>query len=287
VEWLQTVAPALSRANSDDQAISLWLKSVSPGSKRVYAAVVREFRSAVPAPLAHVRLEDLAGWFESLGGAANTRRRKQATVKSLLSYCHRIGYLPFDVGGPLAARGFREVEVGRILSRDEVLRIIEAAEGRGREVLEFLYESGVRAGELSGLLWRDLRPHAGGLGLATVRGKAGRTRGIVLSAGLFAWLDSRRGSGESFVFTGPRGGRLEQPDLWRLVRRAAAKAGVESAVSPHWFRHACASHAIDAGAPLHLVQQQLGHSSLAVTGLYLHAKPQDGLFRFLERSAES
>jgi integrase/recombinase XerD len=89
------------------------------------------------------------------------------------------------------------------------------------------------------------------------------------------------------MFSGARGGRMDQPDLWRLIRAAARRAGLEERVSAHWLRHACASHAIEGGAPLHLVQQQLGHTSLAVTGRYLHARPQDGLCRYLALESES
>jgi hypothetical protein len=65
------------------------------------------------------------------------------------------------------------------------------------------------------------------------------------------------------------------------VRAAAARAGIALPVSPHWFRHAHASHALDRGAPIHLVQATLGHTSITTTGRYLHARPQDSSSRFL------
>lgn len=63
--------------------------------------------------------------------------------------------------------------------------------------------------------------------------------------------------------------------------QAALRAGIELAVSPHWFRHAHASHALDCGAPIHLVQATLGHASITTTGRYLHARPNDTSSRFL------
>ncbi|MBU4356156.1 MAG: tyrosine-type recombinase/integrase, partial [Proteobacteria bacterium] len=62
---------------------------------------------------------------------------------------------------------------------------------------------------------------------------------------------------------------------------AAIRAGIEGAVSPHWLRHAHASHALDRGAPIHLVQATLGHASVATTGKYLHARPDDSSARYL------
>ena len=66
-----------------------------------------------------------------------------------------------------------------------------------------------------------------------------------------------------------------------IVRQAADRAGIELPVSPHWFRHAHASHALDRGAPIHLVQATLGHASITTTGRYLHARPNDSSSRFL------
>jgi integrase/recombinase XerD len=65
------------------------------------------------------------------------------------------------------------------------------------------------------------------------------------------------------------------------VRQAARRAGLALPVSPHWLRHAHASHALDRGAPLHLVQATLGHTSIATTGRYLHARPRESSSRFL------
>ncbi|MBK9129438.1 MAG: tyrosine-type recombinase/integrase [Phycisphaerales bacterium] len=67
----------------------------------------------------------------------------------------------------------------------------------------------------------------------------------------------------------------------RIVARAARVAGLEKDVSPHWFRHAHASHALDRGCPIHLVQSDLGHASVSTTGQYLHARPGDGSSRYL------
>jgi len=77
------------------------------------------------------------------------------------------------------------------------------------------------------------------------------------------------------------GGRLRPLAVLRVVRQAARRAGVDLPVSPHWFRHAHASHALDRGAPIHLVQATLGHASLTTTGRYLHARPKDSSSRFL------
>ena len=75
--------------------------------------------------------------------------------------------------------------------------------------------------------------------------------------------------------------RLGEEQVWRIVRKAARRAGIELNVSPHWLRHAHGSHALDRGAPIHLVQATLGHASVATTGKYLHARPKESSSRFL------
>jgi integrase/recombinase XerD len=80
-------------------------------------------------------------------------------------------------------------------------------------------------------------------------------------------------------------GPLDQPQAWRLVRAAAARVGLptgKGGVSPHWLRHAHATHALEHGhAPIHLVPATLGHASVATTSKYLHARPTDSSARYL------
>lgn len=82
------------------------------------------------------------------------------------------------------------------------------------------------------------------------------------------------------VFVSGKGGHLDPSQVFRIVRSAGARAGIEN-VSPHWLRHSHASHAMDRGVPLHVVQASLGHSNPATTGRYLHARPGDGSGRYL------
>src|SRR5262249_58360308 len=77
------------------------------------------------------------------------------------------------------------------------------------------------------------------------------------------------------------GNPLDQSQVLRIVRRASARAGNQKNVSPHWLRHAHASHSLDRGAPIHLVQATLGHASVATTGRYLHARPSESSVKYL------
>jgi integrase/recombinase XerD len=83
------------------------------------------------------------------------------------------------------------------------------------------------------------------------------------------------------VFRPGKGGHLTPVQVHRIVKQAAQRAGLSDRVSAHWLRHAHASHALDRGAPVSLVQATLGHASVATTGRYLHARPNDSSARYL------
>ncbi len=129
---------------------------------------------------------------------------------------------------------------------------------------------------MCGLRWRDLAARDDA-GQVTVFGKGGKTRVVLLSANTWrAILALRNSTGpDAPVFLSREGGALDPTQVRRIVKAAARRAGLPEAISPHWFRHAHGSHSLDRGAPIHLVQQTLGHASVATTGRYLHARPTD------------
>ncbi len=114
-------------------------------------------------------------------------------------------------------------------------------------------------------------------GQITVYGNGGMTRHVLRSSGTWDDLTAIRGeAGDAApVFVSRTGGPLSRAQAFRIVRAAAKRAGVDRDVSPHWLRHAHASHALDRGAAVHFVQATLGHSSVATTGRYLHARPTE------------
>jgi integrase len=121
----------------------------------------------------------------------------------------------------------------------------------------------------------------GGLFL-TVCGKGGKTRTVRVSAATAKTVRALRGEApaSAHVFAG-RTGALDPSQAWRMVRAAAVRAGIEKPVSPHFLRHAHASHAIDRGELLTTVRDTLGHSSIAVTDRYAHARPGQSSSRLL------
>jgi site-specific recombinase XerD len=274
------------QADHDRQLIEVWLHGRSRHTQRAYAADVERLLLETGKPLAALTLVDLQRFADSLGGLAPASRyRALSAVKSLLAFGHRSGYLAFDVGRALRLPAVRSRLAERILPEAGVHRMLslEPVE-RNRTILMLLYASGVRVSELCGLCWRDVQMSGDDVQI-TVFGKGGKTRAVRLPETVWRQLSGLRetaGDGALPVFRSRKGGRALTPvAVLRIVRAAAQRAGIDLAVSPHWLRHAHASHALDRGAPIHLVQATLGHASITTTGRYLHARPTDSSSRFL------
>lgn len=262
----------------DSKLIAQWLADRKPHTRRAYSADVARFRSFIgDKPLATVTAGDVLAFKAALVGADRTRNRALSAVKSLLSYGYGIGILPVNVGAVVKLAKPKDTLAERVLSQDEVKAIIAAASSeRDRRALVMLAGTGVRVAELVSLRWRDVLAVNGGAVL-TVYGKGDKTRRVKLSGWLWDELRSWRGDADADELLFP----LSTRTVHRIVATAAERAGLKSKVSPHWFRHAYATLAIAGGAPLHAVQQALGHSSLAVTGIYLELVGGEGAADYL------
>jgi integrase/recombinase XerD len=273
------------QADTDSQVITLWLHGRPATTQRAYAYEVQGLLAAVDKSLAHITLGDLQGYFSSLENLAPaTRARAINAAKSLFSFALRIGYLAFNPCAALKSPKIKNTLAERILSEAEVHRLMAIeSTPRNQVLLRLLYAGGLRVSEICGLKWRDLQEREGA-GQITVYGKGGKTRAILLSFNTWTELITLKGqaSPDSAVFSSRKGkGHLHPSQVKRIVEAAATRAGIEAPVSPHWLRHAHASHALDRGAPIHLVQATLGHASVATTGKYLHARPEDSSARYL------
>ncbi len=117
-------------------------------------------------------------------------------------------------------------------------------------------------------------------------GKGEKERTVLLSTGTWRELMAIRpvGAGpDAPVFRSRHARPLSPTQAWRIVKAAATRVGLEKAAhfSPHWLRHAHASHALDRGAPISLVRDDLGHASLVTTSRYTHARPGEGSATYL------
>jgi integrase/recombinase XerD len=282
IEPVEAMPP--TQADDDAQMIRLWLaRSASPNTRRNYAREARRFLAHVGKPLGSVRMGDLQDYIAGRPGSSATVALTAAALKSLFAFAQEVGYLRFNIGAAVKVPPIKNTLAERIMAEaDALLMIRQEPSLRNRVLLTVLYGGGLRISEVCGLRWRDLaaRDEAG---QATVFGKGGKTRAVLLSAATWEVLSALRGEApaDSPVFRSRKGGALDPSAVHRVVKAAAARAGLPVEVSAHWLRHAHASHSLDRGAPIHLVQATLGHASVATTGRYLHARPSESSARFL------
>jgi integrase/recombinase XerD len=170
----------------------------------------------------------------------------------------------------------------KALRIDQVERLLAATgdgrtakELRDRALLELLYGTGARISEAVGLDLDDHDPEAASLRL---HGKGGKERivpvGRYASEAVDAYLVrgrpdfAARGTGDSALFLNSRGGRLSRQSAWTVLRTAAERANIDTGVSPHTLRHSFATHLLDGGADVRVVQELLGHASVTTTQIY-------------------
>ncbi len=280
-------AGIVRQAHNDEQVIALWLHGRSPHTQKAYSSDIVRFFKYVNKQLRVTTLGDLQSFADSLTGEnlkPASQNRVLAAVKSLIIFAHKIGYLKFDISKPLRVSKFRDELSERIMTEAEVQRIIGMENHpRNKLLLRILYCGGIRVSSLCSLCWKNIQERKTG-GQMTVYGKGGKTHTIIIPEPLWGDLISSRKNADDDapLFRSRKGGTLHPSQVWRIVRKSAVRAGIKKAVSPHWFRYAHASHALDRGAKISLVKETLAHSSIQTTGRYLHAKPDESSSTYLQ-----
>lgn len=234
-----------------------------------------------------VRLADLRAWLGAQGEAGSSRStisRRAAAAKTFFRWAHRQGHLRSDPSLRLVAPGKDKHLPGVLQARQagELMELAAVASDdedplhvRNRAMLELLYASGMRVGELTGLDVDDVDLEAG---TALVLGKGDKQRvvpfGGPATEALLAWLAVRPqlATAESgpALFLGRRGRRVDQRQVRSTLDTLLAHLPDTPHLGPHGLRHSAATHLLEGGADLRTVQELLGHSSLATTQIYTH-----------------
>lgn len=208
--------------------------------------------------------------------------RHLVSVRMFLRYLHLIGAVSEDIGAHLdrPKTGRRLPNTLRPTQVDTLLAAPTPGEpffSRDRAVLEVLYATGMRVSELASLKLGDLNLD---IGYLRCFGKGGRERIIPIGSraieavrvylrGLRATLTDKAGRNEP-LFISRTGRPLDRTNVWRLVNRYATAAGIAGPIGPHTLRHCFATHLLEGGADLRIVQELLGHVSVATTQIYTH-----------------
>jgi integrase/recombinase XerD len=277
-----------------DDAIQVYLdalaveRAASRHTLAAYGSDLAKFADYLEAAgvsdIGDVRREHVVGFASgaaAAGLAISTTVRRQSAVRGLFRHLVREGLSRTNPAEsvPLPRRPRK---LPSVLSVDEVKRLLAASDEststglRDATILTLLYSSGLRVSELCGLDIGDVDRVTGFL---RCRGKGGKERvvpiGRVALGKLALYLEGPRAEGpgaeQAALFVSAKGTRISRTTVFRIVKRAAARAGIApERISPHTLRHSFATHLLEGGANLRDIQEMLGHASLATTELYAH-----------------
>ena len=293
---------ALADAIDDYLAYLRVERGLAPRTIRAYRADLTDFAASRGAERGWDRSPEVAldylaartrrGRPHDPGLAPTSLRRRAAALKGFYRFCFGEGLIQNDVAAHLDLPRQPRL-LPETLTVEEVTRLLDAAGGddpnepdherriEDRTLLELLYAAGLRIGEATGLDREDLSFDGS---FVRVIGKGDRERLVPLGEIALDWLRRWTGGPRERLlalghvaparggplFLGPRGGRLARQQAWASVKRVAARAGLSSRVSPHTLRHSFATHLLEGGADLRIVQELLGHASISTTQLYTH-----------------
>ena len=235
----------------------------------IAASDVQQFVGWLRAPLAEGGLEL----------AASSASRITSSVRGFHRFLDEEGVVQDDVARDVQTPKL-PARLPKALTIDEVQRLLDAASGtapealRDRALLELLYASGARISEAVGLAVDDVIDRD----MIRVRGKGDKQRIVPLGSFAQDALDAylvrarpvfaARGNGSPALFLGVRGGALSRNSVWNILQRIAQRAELDAHVSPHTLRHSFATHLMQGGADVRVVQELLGHASVSTTQIY-------------------
>nr|WP_197704753.1 tyrosine recombinase XerC [Jatrophihabitans sp. GAS493] len=235
--------------------------------------------------VADIELRSLRGWLAKLSGEGVSRTtiaRRVASARTFTAWCMKVGRSDHDPGQLLVSpRPHRSLPPVLAAAEAQELMELDAVDQspiaiRDRLIVELLYATGIRVGELVGLDVDDLDQSRRVL---RVLGKGSKERtvpyGVAAERALRAWLPAARGSlsgpaSGAALLLGVRGGRIDPRTVRSVVHARLNRVTGAPDLGPHGLRHTAATHLLDGGADLRAVQELLGHASLATTQIYTH-----------------
>jgi integrase/recombinase XerC len=283
-----------------DQELGDYLKHLrnerdaSPHTLRNYSMDLKSFGlflNSKGIPFQKVSIEDFRSYLSDLHGQLSKASigRRMAAIRGFYRYLFKQGKIAGDPSR-LVPIPKSEKLLPALLSVVEIESLFSAADSsesqalRNRAILELLYSSGIRVGELVVLNVEDLPSGYYKGGTLKIIGKGKKERLVVYGekAGIALrnYLEARELKEGAPLFLNFRGARLTARSVERIVESLAIRAGIRSGVTPHTLRHSFATHLLANGADLRLIQDLLGHSSLSTTQKYTHLEMQNLLVEY-------
>lgn len=260
-------------------------KGLAANSIDAYRQDLRQYREFLAhkkvKDLSRVKRDEIVNFLlreKDRGLETSSLARRLVAVKLFHRFLVREGRLREDITSVLESPRIWK-RLPQFLTLQEMKKILQMPQVkrpsgiRDQAFLELLYASGMRVSEATGLRLEDVNLESA---FAKCRGKGGKERivplGKVAIESLRQYLEKVRSKlpPSEFIFIGPRGNPLTRQRVWQLIRKYAREAGIQKRITPHTFRHSFATHLLERGADLRVVQELLGHADIATTQIYTH-----------------
>lgn len=269
-------------------------KGLSPHSVEAYNRDVQAFLETFKPPFHPSQLIQHLAVLHAKGCASSSMARALIALKVFCRFLYREKILDQDISLGLDSPKLWQL-IPEVLTCDEVDRLLTIADtktylgARDQAILEVLYASGLRVSELC-----SLTIYAVDDASVKVMGKGGKERVVPLGSQALAAVDRYLCMREHFssdtLFLTEKGKPIDRVSVWRMVKRYSQAAGIVKSISPHTLRHSFATHLLENGADLRIIQEMLGHTNIATTDRYTHvsaAHLQQAFVQFHPRNHES
>jgi len=270
--WLQ-----LEKSLSDN-SVEAYLHDI----EKLTLFLVQQKEERNPSDLTLKDLENFVQWINELGMTVSSQARIISGLRSFYKYCMLEQICTIDPTLLLEAPKMQR-KLPDILSFSEIEQIIGAIDhskaegGRNRAILETMYSCGLRVSEVVNLRLSNLFMD---VGFIKVTGKGDKERLVPIGRDAIKYINIYRNNirtqltikpgEEDIVFLNRRGHRLSRVMIFLILKELVKIAGIQKNISPHTFRHSCATHLVEGGADLRAVQEMLGHESITTTEIYTH-----------------
>ncbi len=259
-------------------------KGMAENSVHSYGTDLNDFLCYEPRQLEQYTASDIVSYFvtlQSLGLVNASLARKRVALKQFFTYLAR-QEIPVRVDFDQVPKIKAGQHLPDFLTVEEMLTLLDSLprehplQIRNRAMLELLYATGLRVSELLGLTLHDINVAEQ---VILVRGKGSKQRYVPVLESVLelvsAYIEKVRPillqhRNNDFVFVNRLGGKMSRMGFWKILQKAALEAGLKKEITPHTFRHSYATHLLEAGVNLRIVQTLLGHASLNTTQIYTH-----------------
>jgi integrase/recombinase XerD len=252
-------------------------KGLSPRTLEAYGRDLKAFSKGVAGAVQNLTNEAIVGYFQTLkekGMASSSLCRALVAIKVFFRFLKREQFISHNPTIFLESPKMWQL-IPEVLTIDEVTRLLEAPDresfigARDLAIFQVMYASGLRVSEVCGLNIGSIADDH-----VRVKGKGNKERVVPIAATAVSAVDDYllrfRKEGDGPLFTTQSGQRIDRVTVWERVKFYAKKAGISKSISPHTLRHSFATHLLENGADLRVIQEMLGHAHIATTDRYTH-----------------